>query len=151
MKPVQTRLNLQNGNISYTFPQLSFSRSQTSLYETITGSSVRGKRNWYQDIYFSYNSKAIRKGSKTLQADSTFNNTLSQGLNHNLQFNYNQKILGVFNINPSLSYKETWVDETTNAYLDSETGVIVEEQKKGFAARRTFNLASLKSVSCKKS
>jgi len=139
--------NLQNGNISYTFPQISFSRSQTTLYETITGTSVRGKRSWYQDIYFSYNSKAIRKGAKTLQSDSTFNKTLSQGLNHNLQFNYNQKILGVFNINPSLSYKETWVDETTNAYLDSETGEIVEEQKKGFAARRTFNTSmSLKTT-----
>ena len=99
--------NLQSGNISYTFPQISFSRSQTSLYETITGSTVRGKRSWYQDIYFSYNSKAIRKGSKSLQADSTFNRTVSQGMNHNLQFNYNQKILGVFNVNPSLSYKET--------------------------------------------
>ena len=142
--------NLQNGNISYTFPQLSFSRSQTSLYETITGTSVRGKRQWYQDIYFSYNSKAIRKGSKTRQiidTDTTYLRTISQGINHNLQFNYNQKVLGVFNINPSLSYQETWVDETTDAYLDSASSLIVQKQKNGFAARRTFNTSmSLKTT-----
>jgi len=139
--------NLQTGNISYTLPQISFSRSQTSLYESITGTSVRGKRQWYQDIYFSYNSKAIRKGAKTLQLDSTFSETISQGINHNLQFNYNQKVLGVFNINPSVSYKETWADETTDAYFDSASNLIVQKQKKGFAVRRTFNTSmSLKTT-----
>jgi len=142
--------NLQTGNISYTLPQISFSRSQTSLFETITGTSVRGKRNWYQDIYFSYNSKAIRKGTKTRQitdTDTTYLRTTSQGINHNLQFNYNQKVLGVFNINPSLNYKETWVDETTDPYLDPETNLIVQKQVKGFAARRTFSTSmSLKTT-----
>jgi lipopolysaccharide assembly outer membrane protein LptD (OstA) len=140
--------NLQNGNISYTLPQITFSRSQTSLYETITGSGVKGKRKWYQDIYFSYNSKAIRKGSKTLNTvDSTFTKKISQGIDHRLQFNYNQKVLGVFNLNPSLSYKETWADETTDANLDTASGSIINKQVKGFAARRTFSTSmSLKTT-----
>jgi len=139
--------NLQSGNINYTLPQISFSRSQTSIYESITGSGVKGKRKWYQDIYFSYNAKAIRKGSKTLGADSSFTETISQGIDHNLQFNSPQKILGVFNLNPSLNYKETWVDETTEGFLDTTSNLLIKKQKKGFAARRTFNTSlSLKTT-----
>lgn len=140
--------NLQNGNINYTFPQLSFSRSQTSIYETFFGKSGTGKRAWYQEIYFSYNSRAIRKGSRILQtADSTYKETIKQGANHNLRFNSPQKIFGYFNITPSVSYKETWADETTTAYLDESTNTIVTSQKKGFAARRTFNTSmSLKTT-----
>jgi hypothetical protein len=139
--------NLQTGNINYTLPQISFSRSQTSLYETITGIGVKGKRAWYQDIYFSYNAKAIRKGSKIVGADSSITETIKQGIDHNMQFNSPQKILGVFNLNPSLSYKETWVDETTNAYFDTTTNSLIKKQKKGFAVRRTFNTSlSLKTT-----
>lgn len=138
--------NLQSGNINYTLPQLSFSRSQTSIYETITGAGVKGKRDWYQDIYFSYNSKAIRKGS-ILKTDTSSTETVTQGIDHNFQFNSPQKIMGVFNLNPSLSYKETWVDETTEGFLDTATNTIIKKQKKGFAARRTFNTSlSLKTT-----
>jgi hypothetical protein len=139
--------NLQSGNINYTLPQINFSRSQTSIYETITGSGVRGKREWYQDIYFSYNAKAIRRGSKIYNTDTTFTETISQGIDHNMQFNSPQNVLGIFSLNPSLSYKETWVDETTDAYLDTATGSIINKQKKGFAIRRTFNTSlSLKTT-----
>ena len=139
--------NLQTGNINYTLLQINFSRSQTPIYETITGSGVRGKREWYQDIYFSYNAKAIRRGSKILGTDSSFTETITQGIDHNMQFNSPQNIMGIFNLNPSLSYKEAWVDETTDAYLDTATGSIINKQKKGFAIRRTFNTSlSLKTT-----
>lgn len=132
--------NLQNGNINYTLPQISFSRSQTSIYETITGEGIRGQRSWYQDIYFSYNAKALRKGSRILQtADSTYDETIKQGAEHSLRFNSPQKVLKYFNLTPSVSYTETWVDETTTAYLDKETNTIIQSKKKGFAVRRTFN------------
>ena len=138
--------NLQSGNINYTLPQISFSRSQTSIYETFTGIGVKGKRSWYQDIYFSYNSKAIRKGSKII-GDSTTTETITQGIDHNLQFNSPQKIMGVFSLNPSFSYKETWVDETTEGFLDSASNSVIKKQKKGFAIRRTFNTSlSLKTT-----
>lgn len=138
--------NLQSGNINYTLPQISFSRSQTSIYETFTGTGVKGIRKWYQDIYFSYNAKGIRKGS-ILKTDTSRTETISQGIDHNFQFNSPQKIMGVFNLNPSLSYKETWVDETTEGVLDSATNTIINKQKKGFAARRTFNTSlSLKTT-----
>jgi len=133
--------NLQNGNINYTFPQLSFSRSQTSIYETITGQGVKGKREWYQDIYFSYNARAVRKGSHTLKDEdtNTYEDEVKQGAVHNLTFNSPQKVLNYFNLTPSVSYKEVWVDETTFKYLDSSTKTIVTTQKKGFAAQRTYN------------
>jgi len=135
--------NLQTGNISYTLPNLRFSRSQSTIYETFTGESIKGKRSWYQDIYFSYNSRLIRKGSKTKQFADTdsafFESAKSQGVEHNFAFNSPQKIFSYFNITPNFSYREIWVDEITSAQLNHETNSIIREQKKQFAVRRTFN------------
>jgi lipopolysaccharide assembly outer membrane protein LptD (OstA) len=131
--------NLQTGDISYTLPSLRFSRSQSTIYETITGESPRGQREWYQEVYFSYNSQGLYKGSKTLQSDSSFLRTTSQGVQHDLSFNAPQKVLKYFSLNPSVSYQEIWVDEITTGSINPETNRVEYEQKKQFAARRTFN------------
>lgn len=131
--------NLQNGNINYTFPNISFSRSQSSIYETITGESGRGQKNWYQEIYFSYNSRLLNRGSRKIQSDSTYLENEDHGITHNLSFSAPQKVLKYFNLNPQVSYNEIWVDKTTDAYLDEETNSVVEKQRRQIAARRTFN------------
>ncbi len=131
--------NLQSGEIDYTFPRLSFTRSRSTFYETFTGKNISGKRKWYQDIYFSYDSKLIRKGAKKKTNDGIFTNSLSQGVNHNLSINAPQKVLKYFNIIPSVNYRETWVDEVTEAELNPETNQIIKTQKKQFAVRRTYN------------
>ena len=46
--------NLQTGSSSYTLPSMSFNRSQSSIYETITGNKIGSKPGWYQKVYFSY-------------------------------------------------------------------------------------------------
>ena len=131
--------NLQSGNINYTAPNIRFSRSQSSIYETFTGETVRGKREWYKGINFSYNSRLLNKGNKTKLADDTFKSDDSRGIEHNMGFNSPQKVLKYFNISPSISYKEIWVDEITEAKLDPITNEVVETQVKKFAARRTFS------------
>ena len=131
--------NLQTGNISYTTPNIRFTRSQASLYETFTGEAVRGKKEWYHGINFSYNSSLLNKGSKTKVNENEFETSESRGVEHNIGLNAPQKILKYFNIAPSLNYKEIWVDELTSARFDPETNKITKEQIKDFGVRRTFN------------
>ncbi len=54
--------NLQTGTTTYTAPNLRFSRSQSSIYETITGEMPRGERAWYQQVNFSYTGQASWEG-----------------------------------------------------------------------------------------
>ncbi|MBD3224856.1 MAG: hypothetical protein GF313_09010 [Caldithrix sp.] len=131
--------NLQTGNTQYTLPRANFNRSQSSLYETLTGEKLGGKRNWFQNIYFSYNSNLVHRGSKTLQPDSTFKRSESSGIQHNLSFNAPQKIFKYFNIRPTLRYEENWVNEVAKGRYDAENDQVVVEKDKQFAALRTFN------------
>jgi lipopolysaccharide assembly outer membrane protein LptD (OstA) len=131
--------NLQDGRLSYTIPNIRFSRPQASIYETFTGKSIRGTRAWYQNINFSYNGRMINKGLKSPVNDSTFTVDESKGVEHKFSFNSPQKVLKYFNFSPSLNYQEIWVDEITEAQLDIETNKINERQVKQFSIRRLFN------------
>ncbi len=135
--------NLLTDETDYTLPRVTFSRRQTSIYETLTGNTVGSKRAWYQNVLFSYNSSALRKGSHKLvdpsNLDTTYVDKVSSGIKHSLRFNSPQKILKYFSINPSINYDEVWVDEITQGTLNPETNKIETSQKKEFDVRRTFN------------
>ncbi len=135
--------NLNTGNLTYTAPSLRFTRSQSSIVETITGGPLTGRRSWYDDINFSYNGNLINKGSKTATGDTidTFITEESQGIEHRIALNSPQKVLKYFNITPSVNYREVWVNEITRgtAVLEDSQYVVQEEQIKQFAAQRTFN------------
>ncbi len=131
--------NLQTGRISYTLPSLSFNRAQSTLYETVTGKKLGGRRNWYQNIYFSYNSQLVHRGDKVPTSDSTFQATQTQGVQHRFSFSAPNKVFKYLNLSPSLSLQEVWVDEITEAKLNADSNSIEEFQKKQFAARHTFS------------
>lgn len=138
--------NLQTNETSWTFPSLIFRRGQSSIYESLTGNPLGTNRAWYQDIYFSYNSNVIRRGSHKLNPAygvDTLNNKefldkVSAGIQHSLSFSSPQKIFKYFSINPSLSYNEIWVDEITRGRLNADSTAVQTYQKKQFAVRRTF-------------
>ena len=136
--------NLQTGQTTTTLPNFSFNRSQSSIYETITGKSLGSRRSWYQNIYYSYSTNASRQESKIPIKDDTgaltdeFTETTKQGMQHQLNFNSPQTLLRHLNVQPSLAYREAWVDEINVAEYDSTQKIIVESKKKQFAARRTF-------------
>ena len=132
--------NLQTGNWDYTLPNLKFTRQQTSLLETITGKKSRGKKKWYNDIMFSYNSDLLHRGSKTLQpADSSFKYDSQQGIQHSLGLNSPFKVFKYFNLSPNFNYREVWVDEINVPRTNPETGIVEKSTTKQFAARRTFS------------
>jgi hypothetical protein len=130
--------NLQTGAINYMAPNLRFTRSQSSIYETITGNTALGTKEWYQSINFSYNGKALNKGFSLKPPDGEPESGDSKGIEHNLTFNAPQKIFRHINIAPALSYQEIWVGETTEAYYDPDSAETITEQVDGFAARRTY-------------
>jgi len=130
--------NLQSGAINYVAPNLRFSRSQSSIYETFTGITVLGTKKWYQSINFSYNSRALYKGYSLNPPDGKHESGEDKGIEHNLSFNAPQKVLKYFNISPALTYQEIWVDETVEAFYDPDSAEMITRPKKGFAARRTY-------------
>jgi lipopolysaccharide assembly outer membrane protein LptD (OstA) len=136
--------NLNTGTTSMSLPKLSFNRSQSSIYETITGEKLGANRSWYQNIYFSYNANGERKETKTnisTEEDTVdiFDESTKQGIRHNLSFSSPQKVFKYFNITPSVRYTEDWVDEINEGKYDSTGQVVIQSTKKQFAARRTFS------------
>ena len=135
--------NLQTGRVDYTLPNLSFNRSQTSIYETVTGKkSGAGRQTWYQKVYFSYNSSLKNTGAH-IPDDTldTFTDELKSGWRHNLSFSAPNKVFKYLNITPSFAYTEDWITDVTEASYDSTTNEIVEDKVKSFAARHTFNFS----------
>jgi lipopolysaccharide assembly outer membrane protein LptD (OstA) len=130
--------NLQTGAITNIAPNLRFTRAQSSIYETITGNTVLGTKEWYQTINFSYNGRALNKGFTIAKSDGGTESGDSRGVEHNLSFNAPQKVFRHFNISPAITYQEIWVGETTEAYYDPDSNETVTEQVDGFAARRTY-------------
>ncbi len=131
--------NLQTGSTSYTLPNIIFNTSTKNLYELFGGQKVGARRKWYQDIYMSFNSRLIHRGSRTVLSDSTVQTASTQGIRHSLGFSTSQKIFRYITISPSLSMTEDWVDEIIAAEYDPQTKTIVEKKKKQFAARHLFN------------
>ncbi len=135
--------NLQTGRVDFTLPNITFNRSQTSIYETITGKkNGAGRQTWYQKIYFSYNS-SIKNSGAHIPDDSldTFTDELKSGWRNNLSFSAPNKVFKYLNITPSFRYTEDWITDITEASYDSTTNEIIENKVKGFAARHTFNFS----------
>ncbi len=130
--------NLQTGSTSYTLPNLSLNYPTLNLFEAFTGKKVGAKRQWYQNIYFRFNSQAIRRGSKIVKDDSTFSTSSTQGARHQLGFSSSMKIFRFFNITPRVDITEDWVDEIVTAKYDPDSKKIIGKKKKQFAARHTF-------------
>lgn len=132
--------NLQTDQLDYTLPNLSFNHSRSNLYEMFSGNSLGAKRSWYQNIYFAYNSRMLHRGSRIRNQDSTFTTTEKSGIQHRLSFSAPQKIFKYFSISPSFNYREDWVNEVSEANYNPDTKGIELEDKKQFAARRTFDM-----------
>ncbi len=138
--------NLQTDETDWTFPNVSFRRGQSSIYETISGESIGTNSSWYQKIYFNYSANGLRKGSHKIaytQTDSTIDTSFvdrqDMGLRHTLGFSSPQKAFKYFNITPSISYNEIWVDEITKGRLNEDSTNVEEYKKKTFGIRRTFS------------
>ncbi len=129
--------NLQNGNLSYTFPRLAFSHTQSNLIP-YDPQKTRDKK-WYHDIYYDYNSNFVSSGSKRLQSDSTFLKQTELAWRHSGSLSFNHKIFNYIKYNQSARFEELWVPEyLDHTFVDSLNNTVADTVS-GFRARHTFN------------
>jgi len=129
--------NLQNGNLDFTLPRLSFTHTQSSLFSF----SPKGgkKKKWYHDIYYNYNSNFISRGKKTLQSDSTFLQSVNSAWQHSASLSFNRKIFKYFKYRQSIRAEELWVPQYYEySFVDSLNNV-VRDTVREFRSRHTFS------------
>ena len=139
---LRRRQDLELGNISETFPQISFNHtSPIYLFKRSETSDLlnnAGKEKWYNTINFRYNSILINQKSKNRNSETDpFNIKTQNGIQNSLNFLAPQTILKWLKLNPFLSYKEEWFIKTNKIILENNKLIDIED--KGFASRRIFN------------
>lgn len=122
-----------NGTMNFVLPDISFGMTQVSLYEMLTKNTPTG--SWYENLTLGYSLTAANEMSNIIPSSrsqfnglpvvgsNTENDTISFGdirrlwengrrsATHNFQIGLgNYKILKYFNLSPSFSYSERWLD-----------------------------------------
>ncbi|UCF64651.1 MAG: LPS-assembly protein LptD [bacterium] len=133
--------NLQSGNIDYTLPRLSFSHTQSNIFNFDAKKSV--KRKWYHDITYAYNSNFVSSGYKRVEErDSVeiIRRDQSYGWQHRAGLAFNSKILKYFKYNQNIQFEELWVPRYLDYSFDEATNSVVADTINEFRARHTFNM-----------
>lgn len=100
--------NTATQKINITFPSVQF-RTQ-ALYPFKRKAGSGGKEKWYERITLRYSGEASNKfeaTDSTLFSSQTLENA-QYGMRHDVMGGTSFKILKYFNLNPSITYKETW-------------------------------------------
>ncbi|GAB4369487.1 MAG: putative LPS assembly protein LptD [Calditrichia bacterium] len=129
--------NLQSGNLDYTLPRLSFSHTQSNVFNYNPKKSPR--RKWYHDLYYDYRSNFVSQGRKTLQADSTFLKSVKTGMEHSTSLSLNSKIFKYFKYRQSFNLHELWVPEYLEYTWVDSLNTAVADTVQEFRARHTFS------------
>ncbi len=124
--------DLINDNISLSLPSASYRMPTRPIYEFFTSDDSPARNDWWTNFSLSYavnlnHTGVIKAKDKTLQdliwdnsydpADTTGNTYLNEhhaGIKHNLGISYNYKYRGWLNIQPNMSYNESWFDRDKN-------------------------------------
>ncbi|HDL19212.1 MAG TPA: LPS-assembly protein LptD [Bacteroidetes bacterium] len=137
---------LDTGSWRETLPQVNFRHGQEALINLFRSKKSRKSssfdRHWYENIYFSLNSRMLNTRASTRSSkDAPFQNLKYFGMNHRITVNSPFRLFRYFTFSQNLSYAELWQDRSKKYSLNRETNRIESEDKPGFAARRTFNLS----------
>ena len=147
---------LDTGAIDQSFPKVAFTRSRSQMIPAPEHTD-KDDLKWWNKFYYRYgNTGEIRKKVRVITeiSSSIIDDSLTTieeeieisrsraGIQHNLGLTFTPDPIYYLAITPSVSYKETWVDEW-NEYFEREDGVIDTVKHnglpEGFRARRTFN------------
>ena len=90
---------------------------------------------WYHSIYYSYHAQLINRRFKGLGSHGQ----QGFGVDHHLNFTGSGKLFDWLALNPSLSYRETWVDRYKHTFLNPESGAIESREVRRFFIRRIFS------------
>jgi len=137
-----TQINIEN----QTFPKFSFRHGQSNFFP-----STAAKKKWYNTITWNYGvnfTNTDRDYYESVEIDSaTFGwdadslgvplkqNEQNNGWIHTSSINAPQKLFKYISINPSISLKSAWVNETKHGVWNGSA--FEDSVKQGFAARTT--------------
>jgi len=139
--------DLQDDVTTTTFPQMTFRKSQTQIFNPKRGKGRRGEEHWYHSLYFSYGSNLYntrREYRSGYRVDAPKQTDTQRQLSHSLDFSLTspKKYFGFMSINQSLNVEEDWFDRSKSYSLNRETEQIDSREVSGFAARHTFGYSA---------
>ncbi|MFD2245995.1 putative LPS assembly protein LptD [Pontibacter ruber] len=139
------------GVMNFVLPDLNFAMTQIGIYETLTGRVPTGQ--WYENFTFGYSVNARNEVSNRFQAQQlsgvrpeflaggTTQDTVialnpanaseiwengQRSAVHNFQIGLgNYKVMRYFNLTPTVSYGETWLDKKFSYRFDEESKKVV--------------------------
>ena len=133
--------NLQNGNLDYTLPRISFNHTSSALFPD---GGKSGEKHWYNNIYYGYGSNFLYQGSKTFQeADSSFLRTTQSAWQHTANLSLNQKLFKYFKYSLGTRLEELWVPEYYNYTWVDSLNSATKEKVKAFKPRHVIGSTSL--------
>lgn len=127
--------NLQTGNVSQTFPRVSFSLPSRSL-------GGKNSQGLLGTLRYNYSTNLESQYTKTRTisgADTGYTTVTRSRWDHQINLSSSFRLLRFFNLSPSVNWKELWVPEYRDYYLNPVTGNIEYRKKKGFKARHTYS------------
>ncbi|MFQ5628372.1 MAG: LPS assembly protein LptD [bacterium] len=152
---VSENKDLDNGNITRRLPQVTFFLSDRQLFarkkdERKKGlSSRRGRSNrndpesprWYENIYFSYNSRTQSQFTRRVTSEDTTDEQRSFASHDiGLRFNSPGKLFGWLGLTQTMSIDEDWFDRKQVFEDFSESSK--EQTQRGFFARHLFRYSA---------
>lgn len=150
--------DLQDDVTDLTMPQMTLRLGQSQLFKpskskarSKPGERRRNEPKWYESLYMSYNSNLVNNKKETLVTTAIDSATVTtkqeqktRRISHKLDFSLTspQKFFGILSVNQNLSFAEDWYDETQAYSYNPATKAIEASDKKGLAARHTFNYSA---------
>lgn len=134
--------NTNNKSINISLPNLSF--SMNTIYPFRKKEFV-GELKWYENIGIGYNVNAenhIRFSDDTARDISILRqilDTMQWGVRHSIPISLSLPPLGAFNISPSVSYEETWFQNSSAHYYNSAKDTLFTQIDKGFYTMRQMS------------
>jgi len=142
-----------NTSISVTHSQNSNTETINMTLPTFQGSvsrvfpfapKVGVKKGILQNINLQYN---VRAENRILTTDSLFFkkemfNDARSGVQHTIPLSTNFKVLKYLSVTAGTNFVESWTFNTINEFFDPIQNEVVTEDKKGFAAFRTYNFST---------
>lgn len=131
--------NTNTNAVSFTLPNINLSMRPINPFKK----KNRGgnAESWYERITFGYGSKMrnyVETTDSTLFTKQTLDDFIT-GMDTDMNASVNFKAFKYFNINPSVSYKETWYLQDISKVYDETEGRFMDEINRGFQRFYRYN------------
>lgn len=133
--------NTNRKQITIDFPSLNF--TMNTIYP-FRRKEIAGETKWYENIGFGYSVNALSTSTfyDTVKGQSIFQqmiDTLQWGAQHNVPISLSLPPLGVVQLSPSVSYRETWFQVKSYHYYNAAKDTLFTKTENGFYAARQMS------------